>query len=669
MHCSVASAITVDQQLSRARELRTENRHEQALAILREVTSADPANPDGWWQTGLAQHSLGRLDESLTALRQTLRHAPGFTSGWAQYGVVLDAAGKIEEAKKAFAHTLRIDPRHVFTLRQAARICKEAKDYDGQIQHLTALDELGQADANDLILLGNAHLEKKHFSRAVEYYSRSAAADPDPAPYFNLALVYGHSEVSQDVDAVDSLHRALRLKSDYGPANKRLWEVTARLERLALESVKTGEALLHLDEYFQFYANPFELLGASLDQTFTDFDHKTVQRLKRRLLQEMELEDGAIERFDGFIFDKSRVIELCDELHDDDRSGYHWRVFRNPSLLRFLTRRDIRHFLYRFDDYITTRSSSKAQGYDSEHGILGLLDELDSEWSGFREWLSEPFARQYNLVLSRALERRALPVIESLFDGRRWVSRAHEDICFSGAHRHIERLIEPLQQFAKAAKDKKPSLAELEKVLCEKSALAILNLLPEPFRDQQAQGVRTVRDVALAAYNQHDDIDLSKAILTLSNRFNFKSTELTRQLEADFQQIQKLIAEERKHEAKLTLGEEAMEITKEGVRKGSTFIGAQSICSIRWGILVTRYDSGPMYEFLLAFRDEVSCELVFSWRSGNLEGQQKFFNQLVQAAGNYIVPNLLTKVQSDLEKGYQIRIGNCSKYSLAAHGG
>src|SRR5439155_1026148 len=208
-------------------------------------------------------------------------------------------------------------------------------------------------------------------------------------------------------------------------------------------------------------------------------------------LQEMELEDGAIERFDGFVLDKSRTIGLCDELHDDNLREYHRLVFRNPLLVWFLSRGDIRHFLYRPGDYTAIRDSGEEQGYD------------------------------------------------------------------------------------------------VEKLLTERSALGILNLLPEPFRDQQATAVRAIRDIAIASYNQHNDIDLSKAILALSGKFNFKSAELTQRLEADFQQIQKLIAEERKHEAKLTLGEQPMEITKEGVRKGSTFIGANVISSVRWGILLT----------------------------------------------------------------------------------
>ena len=654
-------AMRIEEQLDKARELRQANRHKEALEIVREIIAADPTNADAWWVTGLARHSLGRIEDSIAALRETLKHAPGFASGWAQYGVVLAEARKIDEAKKALAQALRIDPRHLFARRQLARICKETKDDDGQIQHLTALDALGQADANDLISLGNAHYEKKHFSRAIEYYSRSAAKDPDPAPYFNLALVYGHSEVSQDVDAVDSLHRALQLKADYARAKNRLLELTPRLESLAKESLIRGETLLYLDEYFQFYVNPFELLGATWNQTFGEFDQKTIQRLKRRLMQEMELEDGAIERFGGFILDKSRAIGLCDELHDDNLRAHHWRVFRNPLLLWFLTREDIRHFLYRPGDYLTIADSSEEQGYDVEGGILSLLEEVDSEWSGFREWLSEPFARQYNLVLSRALEKRTLPVIESLFDGRRWVLRAHEEICFSGAHRHVERLIEPFQEFAKSAKNKKPSLDDIEKLLSERSALAILNLLPEPFRDQQAEAVRAIRDVAIASYNQHNDIDLSKAILGLSNRFSFKSAELTQRLEGDFQQIQKLIAEERKHEAKLTLGEQPMEITKEGVRKGSTFIGAKVISSVRWGILATGYEHAPTYEFLMAFRDEFEgTELMFSWRSSsNVAKQEELFGLLVDAALNFIVPNVLAKIQGQLEQGKGVRIASC----------
>jgi tetratricopeptide (TPR) repeat protein len=758
----------IEERLDKARELRRANRHQEALEILREIVVADPTNADAWWITGLARHSLGRIEESLTALRETLKHAPRFASGWAQYGVVLGEAERADEAKKALAQALRIDPRHVFALRQLARICEKTENYDGQIQHLTTLDALGQADANDLNQLGIAHKKSKHFSRAIEYYLRSAAADPDPAPYYNLSLLYSHNEVSQDVDAVDSLYRALRLKNDYAAAKTKLDELTSRLANLANECLKTGETLLYLNEWFQFYVNPFELLGATLGQTLEDFDQKTIQKLKRRLLQEMELDDGAVSRLEGCVFDKSRVIGLCDELHDENLREFHWKILQNPFLLWFLTRGDIRLFLYRTEDYLDesvrlvsaddvyrtkhqelaeqltdslsnillgekipidvvnaetgeiiipanrkitktllrklalmhdhieidpspirnkireiiqpykskfealererqqNREERQSQARENPHASMGihiieLLNELDAEWSGFKEWLSEPFARQYNLVLTRALERGSPAVIEALFDGRRWVLRAHEELCFSGAHRHVARLVEPLQEAAKSAKTDKPSLADVQTLLSEKSTLAILNLLPEPFRDQQAEAVRAIRDIAIAAYNQHNDLDLSKAILALSNRFNFKSAELTQRLEEDFQQIQKLIAEERKHEVKLTQGEQPMEITKEGVRMGSQFFGAKVISSVRWGILVTGYQNAPTDEFLLTFRDEFEAtELTFSWRSSSdLTKQEQLFGRLVDAALNFIVPNVLGKIKTQLEERKRVRIGSC----------
>lgn len=94
-------------------------------------------------------------------------------------------------------------------------------------------------------------------------------------------------------------------------------------------------------------------------------------------------------------------------------------MFENKQLLCFLTRGGIEQFLYS-DEYFPGAT-------------LKLLDEEPE----FRAFLSKPFARQYNLLLSRCIERRALATIETLFDGRRWVDPQDEDICFEGANKRI----------------------------------------------------------------------------------------------------------------------------------------------------------------------------------------------------------------------------------------
>ncbi len=202
--------------------------------------------------------------------------------------------------------------------------------------------------------------------------------------------------MSQDVDAVDSLRRALYVAADYQPAIKKLGEITPRLFGLAQEALKHGETFLHLGECFQFYLNPFEMLGCESGESIEAFDAKRIQRLKKAVLQEIELEDGTLQSLGGFVVDKSRAIGLCEDLFDDKLRRCHWQVFQNPFLLWFMTRGDIRHFLH-------IKNSFPRE----------TLEALDDD--EFRRWLSEPFARQYNLILTRAIERRAARVMESLF--------------------------------------------------------------------------------------------------------------------------------------------------------------------------------------------------------------------------------------------------------------
>jgi tetratricopeptide (TPR) repeat protein len=620
-------------------------RYGEACEIAHELIASDERNADAWWNLALAQHSLGELQDSITSLKTLLKLAPSFASGWAQYGVVLAANDQVEQGLKALSHALQLDPDQAFAARQAARICRERKDSDGEIHYLTRLDAMGQADGHDLNKLGIAYWEKNHFGKSIDYYHRSAAELESCAPYFNLALVYNHDEVSQDADAIDCLERALLIDPEYDKATERLEVIKSRLKKLAQNVLKSGEIGLHEEDWYQFYVNPFELLvGRNYDHDIDAYDAKHIQRLKRRLIQEIELEDGKIHYVEGLAIDKSRAIGICDELNDENLKHYHWLVFSTPNLLGFLTRGEIRHFLC-LEDYKP----------------LDLLEELDSEWSGFREWLSQTFARQYDLVLTRALQNKRVPLIESLFDGRRWILREHEERCFEGARRQVEQLLGPLRQASESAKEVKPTSNQINRTLSHDGLISIINLLPEPFRGQQSEAVSLIRSIAITAFNEHGDTDLSKEILSLARKFSFKSAALTQRLAEDFKQIEKLIAQERKHEAKLILGEDTLEVAKDGVRQGTTYIAADSVTAIRWGVMITGTQYSQVYQFLMVCRDNAGNETKFSWQSsGDIEEQQKHFSALVNAALNYIVPKIYEKIQALLDAGREVKIGPCS---------
>lgn len=626
------------------KRLRKDGLHEEAIEVAKYVIAMDEKDANAWWYLALSQYSLLRIDDAIASLKQVLKLAPRFGNGWAQYGAALARNKQHEQALKAFSQALQVDPSNDFSARQASEICRNRKDRDGEIHYLTRLDAMGKANGHDLNGLGIVYWEKKHFGKAIDYYQRSAAALQSCAPYFNLALVYNHDEVSQDADAIDSLERAVNIDPDYDKAKKRLASIKPRLEKLANDVINSGESVLAVEDRYQFYINPFELLGADRDDELEVYDAKRIQKLKKRLLHEIELEDGAVEHLHGLTVDRSRAISICEELNDETVKEYHWLVFSEPYLLGFLSRGNVRHFLCL-----------------EEYKPLDLLEELDSEWSGFREWLSVPFARQFDLVLTRALRKKRVPLIESLFDGRRWILREHEEQCFEGARRQVEQLLSPLREASERAKETQPTITQLTALLDHSGLVAIINLLPEPFRDQQSEAVSLIRDIAIAAFNQHEETDLSKQILLLSRKFSFKSKALTQRLDEDFKQIEKLIAQERQHEAKLTLGTDKLEITKDGVRKGATFIKADSVAAIRWGTLITGTQYKQVYQFLMVCRDNYGTETTFSWQSsGNLEQQQKHFSGLVNAALNYVVPQIYEKIQSRIDGGQSVKIGPCA---------
>ena len=69
-----------------------------------------------------------------------------------------------------------------------------------------------------------------------------------------------------------------------------------------------------------------------------ELDVKVIQRAKKRLLHELDLNNGKVSWLDDYSLDKSHAHTLDDELLDKNKARYHWAIFQNKRLLRFLTR-------------------------------------------------------------------------------------------------------------------------------------------------------------------------------------------------------------------------------------------------------------------------------------------------------------------------------------------
>ena len=111
-------------------------------------------------------------------------------------------------------------------------------------------------------------------------------------------------------------------------------------------------------------------------------------------------------------------------------------------------------------------------------------------------------------------------------------------------------------------------------------------------------------------------------------------------------------------------GTEAWEITKEGVRKGMTYIKAAEVSSLRWGVVVTRESAGTTYDFLLAVGADHGKMIAFTWKtSQNIETSQKLFHDLISAALSYLFPSIMERAESRLASGQPVGIGPCKVFS------
>ena len=427
---------------------------------------------------------------------------------------------------------------------------------------------------------------------------------------------------------------------DAKDAENSLNALLPRVLKRAAAARSVGKTLLTEEQWYRFYMNPFELMNAPRDMDLDDFDAKTVQRLKKALLAEIELEDGQLSWMLGLIIDKSRAISVCEEISDYDKSLRHWQIYQNKNLLAFLERGSHDHFLV-----------------DETDSPLATIDIFEDD-SGFRTFISEPFARQFDLVLSEAISQQNLAIIECLLDGRRWVDPPFDDMCFENAHRLVDRMLEKVRGLPGEAEVRKLSAQEVASRIADNKIDSILNLFPTYLWNQQNEAISIIRTTAAKAWQAHHDIDLAKATIQVANRFSHRTAAMASALDADLKDIEEIIHKERAKEVKLTSGDDTWAISREGVTCGKVFIPADDVGAIRWGTIIQRQQTGNIkYDYLMVFRSKAGREVKFSWVSSDYEVSNKHFGNLIDAAVQYLLPPLAERMIETLRNANAVWIG------------
>jgi tetratricopeptide (TPR) repeat protein len=618
-------------------------KYAEAMPILKLAAEAYPKDELLWQQLFITARNTNQIEQAMEFAKLGIRHFPQSYWLWMELGNVLTKLDRLEEAEKALDTAAKIDSDTSWLWRYRVNLHKKTKNEQKQFQAWERLSKLVELDGEDLNAVGIAYYNAENYAKAVEFYRQAAAKTPSAHLFFNIGLAYANPKVSQDVDAADAYRQALGLEPKYEKARNSLEALRPKLENMATAARRLAGGVTSGSNQYQHYFSPYEALQIEDDDGIAFADVKRIQRAKKRLLQEIELNDGKVSWLDNYALDKSRALELDDELLDATKRAFHWEVFQNKKLLRFLTRGEIEHFLYS-DDYFPKDD-------------LELLDKNQA----FRNFLSKPFAKQYNVILTRAIEQRAWEVVEALFDGRRWVNPEDEDICFSGAHKRVNDLVQLMRAKAEEGVKRKVSVAEVEDLIRQNGLAKLFNLLPANFRSAQSELVAELRQLAISCYNEHGDPDLSRGILHLCKSFQFKNADLNKRLDEDFKIIEEKIAEERKAEVKVQFGSSRpFEITKEGIRDGDKFFAANTVRFLRWGITVNGQTN--RYEYVLVVKNDQGQQIMASWSTprADEEKQTKYFTSMVDACFSYLVEFAIGNIHQRLNAGSNVTVGSCT---------
>ena len=633
-------------------------RYSEALVSAEQAIAIDPDETNAWWFYALSQEALGNLDDALEALDTVTDLSPYFANGWARYGSVLQELSADEDdiyslhmtAQEAFEKAIEIDASHLSALSALAQIYEnngsnDPEEIDKEIYVLTRLDSSQEwLTSNQLNRLGILHYDNKNFFDAIKYWQRNIDNNAGPASLYNLGLAYAHPEVSQEADAIDIWRLVNKRYPEYRPAYTQVEKTLPRLLNLTNKNLSTDKTILESSLWFKNYINPFELLNFQETLFAEDIDQKIIKRKRKRLLQEIDLEDGKIEWLSPLEIDRSKAIGICDELHNDEKFKFHLQVFNNKPLLRFLTKGEHLHF-----------------SVQQEWSPIETIDFMSENGEFFKSLLSKPFTKQFDLVFNKSISKSKISLIELLLDGRRWITDPNSDSLFDNARKQIDSKLIPLEQIKNDAENVKPSISMVKDLLHADALLPMLNVFPTFFWAQQDKAISIIRDIAITCYNHHGDSSLSKQVLELAKGFYFKSKKHNHLVEKDLKTLEKIITEEKQHEAFLTSGGQRWAILKDGVRKGDIFIPAESVTSVRWGIMISGYESNPTYDFLFVFKSDKGKSITFSWvTSKDIEKHQGYNSNFIKAIFHYIMPNIVENQLNKIIRGYQLNIGGCN---------
>jgi len=220
------------------------NRLVPAEEALRKAIALAPNLVDAWNGLGTVLASSGRSAEAEKAYDEAIRLLPGRAETLINRATVRRTLGHLEDALEDIRNAIAADAQYAYAWRLLGTIQRDAKNHGEAVLAFRKIDALGQATAQDLVLLGESLAGSGDVPGGLNALARAEAMDPQSATMcVTMAKVLGNKgEIEK---ALTYLERALVIE----PSNHVAWSSKGyglmKLGRLpeAAQALETAVAL------------------------------------------------------------------------------------------------------------------------------------------------------------------------------------------------------------------------------------------------------------------------------------------------------------------------------------------------------------------------------------------------------------------------------------------
>jgi tetratricopeptide (TPR) repeat protein len=165
---------------------------EEALVSIGKAIELDPANPNLWYDRGIALGDLGRYEEALVAYDKVTELSPEDARGWYNRGVVLVNLGRYKEALTSYERSIELKPEDAITWINHGAALFELSRFKEALAALDQAINLNSEDATTWNNRGAVLTELGRHEEALVAIRKAVELDPEEASsWSNWASVLG----------------------------------------------------------------------------------------------------------------------------------------------------------------------------------------------------------------------------------------------------------------------------------------------------------------------------------------------------------------------------------------------------------------------------------------------------------------------------------------------